>query len=121
MTSGSLDAADDFWTVGCGKLNSTNEIRKVKNALTTSLPRRPDPPRRRLSPWRLPLTIRGEFHGVRQSTRLFRCFSGPTVPVPISGLPELNNSDSQIIVMATFYKFADFRRSWSFATKPSGN
>ncbi|KAH0979324.1 hypothetical protein GBA52_006501 [Prunus armeniaca] len=39
---------------------------------------------------------------------LSRCFSGQTSPVPISSSPESNNSDSQILVVVSFYKFADF-------------
>ncbi|CAL9008351.1 unnamed protein product [Prunus brigantina] len=47
-------------------------------------------------------------HGVPQSMTLSRCFSGQTSPVPISSSPESNNSDSQILVVVSFYKFADF-------------
>ncbi|PQQ03150.1 rhodanese-like domain-containing protein 7 [Prunus yedoensis var. nudiflora] len=49
-----------------------------------------------------------ESHGVPQSMTLSRCFSGQTSPVPISSSPESNNSDSQILVVVSFYKFADF-------------
>lgn len=47
-------------------------------------------------------------HGNPQSMTLSRCLSGSTNAIPISSLPESNNSDSQILVVVSFYKFADF-------------
>lgn len=51
---------------------------------------------------------RRDSHGNPQSMTLSRCLSGSTNPVPISSLPESINSDSQILVVVSFYKFADF-------------
>ncbi|KAM1069772.1 hypothetical protein EV1_001557 [Malus domestica] len=63
------------------------------------------PPQPFFNPSRIPVS---DSRGVPQSMTLSRCFSGPTSPVPIPSSPDSDNSESQILVVVSFYKFADF-------------
>ncbi|KAB2596407.1 rhodanese-like domain-containing protein 7 [Pyrus ussuriensis x Pyrus communis] len=84
-------------------LHSVNPNPRLHPASSVSPPSNRDP-QSFFNP-RIPVS---DSRGVPQSMTLSRCFSGPTSPVPIPSSPESDNSDSQILVVVSFYKFADF-------------
>ncbi|KAJ7959521.1 Rhodanese-like domain-containing protein [Quillaja saponaria] len=53
------------------------------------------------------------FSNSSRSMTFSKCISGLTNPIPVSGLPEIKNpelesDESQLLVVVSFYKFADF-------------
>ncbi|KAM1231668.1 hypothetical protein ACFX13_042363 [Malus domestica] len=85
-------------------LHSVNPNPRLHPA-SSVLPPSNRPPQSFFNPSWIPVS---DSRCVPQSMTLSRCFSGPTSPVPIPSSPESDNSDSQILVVVSFYKFADF-------------
>ncbi|KAM2721742.1 hypothetical protein EV2_042772 [Malus domestica] len=85
-------------------LHSVNPNPRLHPASSVSPPSN-RPPQSFFNPSWIPVS---DSRCVPQSMTLSRCFYGPTSPVPIPGSPESDNSDSQILVVVSFYKFADF-------------